>query len=106
MRRCARNWAILAGSMLIWVAPAHAEPVSEGYPHKWETVEQGMADFLAQGFELRSVVYEEARKDLNPDQPDVHYFLQKGKQLVRCDFRRRQETSYYYCARLVPPHGK
>jgi len=83
---------------------AVAQPVSEGHPHKWQTVEKGMADFLAEGFELKAVVYDAAQTGANPGAlPDVHYFLQKRTQLVRCDFRKRDETSYYWCAQLTKP---
>ena len=93
--------------VLCVVAPAlpsvAAQPSSEGHPHKWETVDKSLVDFLDAGFELKAVVYDTSEKGANPDLADVHYFLQKSKQLVRCDFRKREETSYYWCALLVRP---
>lgn len=93
---------------VLWLAaPAlpsvAAEPTSEGHPHKWETVEKGMVDFLDDGFELKAVVFDTSEKGGKTDPPDVHYYLQKSTQLVRCDFRKRDETSYYWCALLVRP---
>ena len=95
-------------SAVLWLAAlaapgAAAEPSSEGHPHKWETVDKSMVDFLNAGFELKTVVYDPSEKGATPDLPDVHYFLQKAKQLVRCDFRKREQTSYYWCAVLVKP---
>jgi hypothetical protein len=63
--------------------PVHrffAAPISEGHTHKWDTVEKSMADFIADGFELKSVIYDSSE---NPKgEPDVHYFLQKAAQLA------------------------
>jgi hypothetical protein len=93
--------------VLCAVAPAlpngAAQPSSEGHPHKWDTVDKSMVDFLDQGFELKAVVYDTSEKGATPDLPDVHYFLQKKTQLVRCDFRKREETSYYWCAIMIRP---
>jgi hypothetical protein len=85
--------------------PSAAEqPASEGHPHKWVAVEKSMVDFLGDGFELKAVVYDTTETGAKPEQvPDVHYFLQKKAQLVRCDFRKRQETSYYWCALMTKP---
>ena len=63
-----------------------------------------MPDFLSDGFEVKAVVYDAAETGVK-DLPDVHYFLQKKAQLVRCDFRKRGEVSSYWCAQLVKPHG-
>ena len=93
--------------LLMVLAPVRAEPTSEGQPHKWETVQKGMVDFVNDGFELKAVVYDTAEASGKPDiMPDVHYFLQKKAQLVRCDFRKRGEVSTYWCAQLVKPHGQ
>jgi hypothetical protein len=62
-----------------------------------------MVDFLNEGFELKSVVYDSAETGPRPALPDVHYFLQKKAQLVRCDFRKRGAESIYGCAVLVKP---
>jgi hypothetical protein len=90
---------------VLWLAApsAVAQPSSEGHPHKWETVDKSMVDFLDEGFELKAVVYDTSEKGAKSDLPDVHYFLQKSTQLVRCDFREREQTSYYWCALLIRP---
>jgi hypothetical protein len=80
----------------------HAQQLSEGQPHKWEAVtNKSMYDFVADGFELKSVAYDTSVLGPQSDSPDVHYFLQKGADLVRCDFRKRDQTSYYWCYRLA-----
>jgi len=51
-----------------------AEQLSEGHPHKWEVVNnQSLYDFIAHGYELKSVAYESlmirrcsARKAIRP----------------------------------------
>ena len=102
-----RQVAALLLTVLCLAAPAlpraSAQPVSEGYPHKWQTVEKSMVDFLTEGFELKAVAYDSSEIGAKPALPDVHYFLQKKAQLVRCDFRKREQTSYYWCAQLVSP---
>ena len=108
MSRIAMWFSLICGLSAVMAMPAMAiaEPSSEGHPHKWETVEKGMVDFLNDGFELRAVVYDTAETGAKPDiLPDVHYFLQKKAQLIRCDFRKRGEVSTYWCAQLVKPHG-
>jgi hypothetical protein len=80
----------------------HAEQLSEGQPHKWEAVtDKSMPDFVADGFELKAVAYDTSVLGSQSDSPDVHYFLQKGAELVRCDFRKRDQTSYYWCYKLA-----
>ena len=101
MRRYVEYLFAFSWSILIITPLAHSQPTSEGHPHKWDAVEKGMADFIADGFELKSVVYDTSESAKG--EPDVHYFLQKGTQLVRCDFRRRDQTSYYWCAQLRKP---
>jgi hypothetical protein len=92
---------------LLAAMPVLAEPSSEGHPHKWETVQKGMPEFLNDGFDLKAVVYDTAELGVKPDiLPDVHYFLQKKALLVRCDFRKRGEVSTYWCAQLTKPHGQ
>jgi hypothetical protein len=83
---------------------AAAQPTSQGHPHKWQAVEQSMADFIADGFQLKAVAYDTSQVPQG-GQPDVHYFLQKDTQLVRCDFRRRGEASIYWCYRLTQPQA-
>jgi len=94
-------FGLLAAALVLTAATyAAAAPTSEGHPHKWLAVEQSMADFIAAGFELKTVVYDTSQVPRG-GQPDVHYFLQKAAELVRCDFRRRGETSIYWCYQLT-----
>src|SRR6516164_1922347 len=94
-----RFWAVAVFGLVLGGA-ASAEPTSEGHPHKWLAVEKSLADFVADGFELRTVVYDTS--ETNPRaEPDVHYFLQKGTILVRCDFRKRDQSSIYWCYQLT-----
>jgi hypothetical protein len=82
---------------------ATAQATSEGHPHKWTAVEKSLADFVAAGFELKSVAYDTSETGPKAE-PDVHYFLQKSTTLVRCDFRKRDQTSFYWCHQLAAPH--
>ena len=96
---------IAAGLLLDGAVDLRAEQLSEGHPHKWEIVNnQSMYDFVSHGFELKSVAYDTSVLGPQSDSPDVHYFLQKGHDLVRCDFRKRDQTSYYWCYKLVKTH--
>ena len=93
---------IAATSFPIHGRSLHAQQLSEGQPHKWEAVtSKSMYDFVADGFELKSVAYDTSVLGPQSDSPDVHYFLQKGADLVRCDFRKRDQTSYDWCYRLA-----
>jgi hypothetical protein len=93
---------ITAGLLLNHGGSLHAQQLSEGQPHKWEAAtNKSMYDFVADGFELKSVTYDTSVLGPQSDSPDVHYFLQKGADLVRCDFRKRDQTSYYWCYRLA-----
>src|SRR5947208_7195259 len=99
-RRRGAFTTILATALL--ALPLQAEQLSEGQPHKWEAVaNKSMYDFVADGFELKAVAYDTSVMGPQSDMPDVHYFLQKGAELVRCDFRKRAETSYYWCYQLA-----
>jgi len=80
-----------------------AQPTSEGQPHKWLAVEKSLADFVTDGFELKTVVYDTSETVLKAE-PDVHYFLQKGTTLARCDFRKRGQKSIYWCYQLTAPN--
>jgi hypothetical protein len=94
--------AIAAGLLLCGAADLDAQQLSEGQPHKWEVVpDKSMYDFISQGFELKSVAYDTSVLGPQSDSPDVHYFLQKGPELVRCDFHKRDQTSYYWCYTLA-----
>ena len=102
MLRNARLALALVGLALGAAGNAAAQPTSQGHPHKWQAVQQSMADFIADGFQLKAVVYDTSQVPPG-GQPDVHYFLQKDTRLVRCDFRRRDEASIYWCYRLTKP---
>jgi hypothetical protein len=91
--------------MLGNAAASAAEQKSEGHPHKWLAVDESLADFVANGFQLKTVAYDSSETAPKAE-PDVHYFLQKGRTLVRCDFRKREDTSFYWCYRLVKPGTK
>jgi hypothetical protein len=82
------------------------QPASEGHPHKWQVIDKSLYDVLQDGFDLAAVVYDTAPTGPQTETPDVHYFLQKGADLVRCDFRKRDTTSYYWCYALTQPAAK
>ena len=92
--------AIACGMILGGARGSSAQQTSQGHPHKWVAVEKSLADVVADGFELKSVAYDTSETGPNAE-PDVHYFLQKGTALVRCDFRRRTEASIYWCYQLT-----
>jgi len=95
-----------AGLLLNGGSGLRAEQLSEGQPHKWQVVANlSMHDFVADGFELKSVAYGTSVLGPQSDSPDAHYFLQQGHDLVRCDFRKRDQTSYYWCYKLVKAHA-
>jgi hypothetical protein len=109
-----RGWgfyAVVAGILaLIPVAPAHAQtpvgqPTSEGHPHKWQTLDKSLYDLVSDGYKLVSVVYDSAATGAT-DTPDVHYFLEKGNVVAKCDFRKRGETSFYWCYQLAKASGQ
>src|SRR5579864_2591004 len=95
---CAGTFGLILGGAGV----ASAQPTSEGHPHKWVAVEKSLADFVTAGFELKSVVYDTSQTGPKGE-PDVYYFLQKGVTLVRCDFRKREQASTYWCFELTAP---
>jgi hypothetical protein len=100
-----RSWsyAMIAGLFsVVLAASALAQPASEGHPHKWQATEKSLYDLVADGFKLVTAVYENSHATGESD-PDVHYFLQKGNVLARCDFRKRGEISIYWCYQLNKP---
>jgi hypothetical protein len=109
MMRRSKGLLLFAGlAALVWSAGAGLaadEPKSEGHPHKWVAIEKSMFDLVSDGYDLVNVVYEPPRGSAPTDLPDVHYFLQKEHEVVRCDFRKREETSYYYCYTLSKSGG-
>lgn len=102
MLRTALLALMLVGVAVGGTANAAAQPTSEGHPSKWQAAQQSMADFIADGFQLKAVIYNNSQV-ARGGQPDVHYFLQKDTLLVRCDFRKRDEVSIYWCYRLTKP---
>ncbi len=75
---CALLATTAAGLLLNHGGSLHAQQLSEGQPHKWEAVtNKSMYDFVADGFELKSVAYDTSVLGPQSDSPDVHYFLQK-----------------------------
>ncbi len=103
MKRLFRATVFATSFGPILAGAAAAQPTSEGHPHKWLAVEKSMADFIADGFELRTVVYDVTETGPKSE-PDVHYFLQKATTLVRCDFRQRDQRSIYWCYQLTAPN--
>jgi hypothetical protein len=103
-----RHWHFAAGAGLlglIFGAAAFAQtpvgqPTSEGHPHKWQTTDKSLYDLISDGYQLVTVVYDTAATGPT-DTPDVHYFLSKGTTIARCDFRKRGETSFYWCYQLA-----
>jgi hypothetical protein len=56
---CALLATTAAGLLLNHAGSLHAQQSSEGQPHKWEAVtNKSMYDFVADGFELKSVAYD------------------------------------------------
>jgi hypothetical protein len=109
-----RRWwcCAVAAAVLAWSCGAAPdalaqkpadEPTSEGHPHKWQVIEKSLYEVLQDGFDVAAVVYDTAGIGQSQT-PDVHYFLQKGAELVRCDFRKREATSYYWCYTLTKPN--
>jgi hypothetical protein len=107
MRRCLCPTVVAAIFGLLLGAPADAgaqQPVSEGHPHKWQVTDKSLYDLIAEGYDMTAVVYDTAGTGTPTETPDVHYFLQKDTNLVRCDFRKRGDTSYYWCYLLGKPN--
>ncbi|HVH78763.1 MAG TPA: hypothetical protein VM782_05190 [Stellaceae bacterium] len=76
------------------------QPTAEGHPHKWQTTDKSLYDLVSDGYKLVSVVYDNAAPGQS-DTPDVHYFLEKSNTVARCDFRKRGDTSFYWCYQLA-----
>jgi hypothetical protein len=106
MRRWLSYTALAGIAGFLWssaAALAADEPKSEGHPHKWVVVEKSMYDLVSDGFDLITVAYDTSSVGPKMEPPDVHYFLQKEHEIARCDFRKREETSYYWCYMLSKP---
>jgi len=76
------------------------QPTSEGHAHKWQTLDKSLYDLVGDGYKLVTVAYDTSQTGQNAE-PDVHYFLEKGAVVARCDFRKRGETSFYWCYQLA-----
>ena len=81
-----------------------AQPTSEGHPHKWQTTDKSLFDLVADGYKLVTVAYDTSQTGAGAE-PDVHYFLEKGNTVARCDFRKRDQTSFYWCYQLAKASG-
>ena len=93
--------------MAAGTAPAQTpagQPTSEGHPHKWQTTDKSMYDLVADGYRLITAVYDSAGTGTTGI-PDVHYFLEKGNNLAKCEFRKRGDTSFYWCYLLAKAGG-
>ena len=76
------------------------QPTSEGHPSKWQTIDKSLYDLVSDGYKLVTVVYDTSQTG-QAAEPDVHYFLEKANAVARCDFRKRGETSFYWCSQLA-----
>lgn len=81
------------------------QPTSEGHPSKWQTIDKSLYDLVADGYTLVSVTYDTSETEPKAE-PDVHYFLQKGASVAKCDFRKRGQTSFYWCYVLAKAGGQ
>ena len=108
-----RRWLPAVPAMVIGLALGGAvqaqtpvgQPASEGHPHKWQTIDKSLYDFVADGYALVSVVYDASETEPKAE-PDIHYFLQKGTSVAKCDFRKRGQTSFYWCYVLAKAGGQ
>jgi hypothetical protein len=108
-----RHWwryAVTAGILGLAAAVAQAqtpvgEPASEGHPSKWQTIDKSFYDLVTDGFKLVTVVYDTSQTEPKAE-PDVHYFLEKGNVVAKCIFRKRGQTSFYWCYQLAKASGQ
>ena len=75
--------------VIIFSAPCFAQGV-QGHSFIWADTNKALPDFLAEGFELKSVVY-----DSSANMPAIFYFLQKGPSLVRCSTMTGVSTLFF-----------
>jgi hypothetical protein len=90
----------LALGATAWAQTPVAQPTSEGHPHKWQTTDKSLFDLVTDGYKLVSVVYDSSQTAAGAE-PDVHYFLEKDTTVARCEFRKRDQTSFYWCYLLA-----
>jgi|SRR5579863_8957114 hypothetical protein len=109
-----RRWWVKAVTAIIFacafgiVAQAQTpvgQPTSEGHPSKWQTIDKSLFDLVSDGYTLVSVVYDTSETEPKVE-PDVHYFLQKGNVVAKCVFRKRGQTSFYWCYQLAKASGQ
>jgi hypothetical protein len=81
------------------------QPTSEGHAHKWQTLDKSLFDLISDGYKLVTVAYDTSQTGQGAE-PDVHYFLEKANTIARCDFRKRGETSFYWCYQLTKAAGQ
>ncbi|HTW53458.1 MAG TPA: hypothetical protein VME45_16320 [Stellaceae bacterium] len=110
MRRLGVQAVIAVGLGLAMGIAAEAQtpvgqPTSEGHPSKWQSSDKSLYDLIDDGYTLVSVVYDTSETEPKAE-PDVHYFLQKGNVLAKCDFRKRGQTSFYWCYQLAKASGQ
>jgi hypothetical protein len=78
--RHVRIVTLAAGWLLTATTSLSAEQLSTGEPHKWVAISnKSMYDFVADGFELKAVVYDASVLGQHADSPDVHYFPKKDR---------------------------
>ena len=82
-----------------------AQPTSEGHAHKWQVIDKSMFDLVSDGYKLITVAYDASQTHAGAE-PDVHYFLEKGSSVAKCDFRKRDTTSFYWCYVLAKASGQ
>ncbi|MBV8776117.1 MAG: hypothetical protein JO032_11970 [Alphaproteobacteria bacterium] len=104
-----RHWGYPAIAGMIVAAAAAAQtpvgqPASEGHPSKWQATDKSLFDLIGDGYKLVTVAYDMSQTG-DKAEPDVHYFLDKGNTLAKCDFRKRGQTSFYWCYQLVKAGG-
>jgi hypothetical protein len=81
------------------------QPTSEGHPSKWQTLDKSLFDLISDGYKLVTVVYDTSQTGPGAE-PDVHYFLEKANTIAKCDFRKRGDTSFYWCYQLAKANGQ
>ena len=108
-----RRWCFYAAAAVFALALGSAgqaqtpvgQPTSEGHPSKWQTIDKSFYDLVSDGYKLVSVVYDTSQTGPGAE-PDVHYFLEKGNVVAKCVFRKRGETSFYWCYQLAKASGQ
>jgi hypothetical protein len=106
MRRRAACGAIAGLAALLIGAPAASaqtpvqQPTSEGHPSKWQTTDKSLFDLVSDGYKLVTVLFDTSQTGPGAE-PDVHYFLEKGNTVAKCLFRKRGDTSFYWCYQLA-----